>query len=243
MIRAALLVAVLGVLSLLAGCTTSQERSAQLASKAKAVAEAKRFRVGKTNRDLVRSQITLLRGQDANTVVVKVTNRTKQPQVLVPIGVDLYDAKGASLFTNRVDGLDAALNNIPVAEPGTTWWVNNQLPAGKVARTRGADWNVAHGGATRAAAAARQRREAQRRRGRGRGPRQGREPVAGAPAAPDDLRRCLRDGRPVAAGRSVIESSIPRAASANASPSTSPEIPAGHSWCSPRPSTLGGASQ
>ncbi len=244
MIRAALLVAVLGALSLLAGCTTSQERSAQLASKAKAVAEAKRFRVGKTNRDLVRSQITLLRGQDANTVVVKVTNRTKQPQVLVPIGVDLYDAKGASLFTNRVDGLDAALNNIPVAEPGTTWWVNNQLPAGKVARTRGADWNVAHGGATRAAAAARQRREAQRRRGRGRGPRQGREPVAGAPAAPDDLRRCPAR-RPPRGGRSIRDRKLnPKGGKRQRFAVYFTGDPSGAQLVfSAPPSTLGGASQ
>lgn len=244
MIRAALLVAVLGALSLLAGCTTSQERSAQLASKAKAVAEAKRFRVGKTNRDLVRSQITLLRGQDANTVVVKVTNRTKQPQVLVPIGVDLYDAKGASLFTNRVDGLDAALNNIPVAEPGTTWWVNNQLPAGKVARTR------VRIGTSRTAVP----RALPRLRVSGVKLSED-EGVAVARGKVENLspvlqRRltifavALRDGRPVAAGRSVIEKLNPKGGKRQRFAVYFTGDPSGAQLVfSAPPSTLGGASQ
>lgn len=120
----------------LAGCTTTQERSAELAKSAEKAAKAKRFNVGRTNPDIRAAHVTMLKGQDANAVVVKVVNRSKARQVLVPIGVDLYDAKRAALFTNRVDGLDAALNTLPVVEPGTSYWVNNQLPTTKAARTR-----------------------------------------------------------------------------------------------------------
>lgn len=120
----------------LAGCTTTQERSAELAKSAEKAAKAKRFNVGRTNPDVRAEQVTTLKGPDANAVVVKVVSRSKTPQVLVPIGLDLYDAKQASFFTNRVDGLDAALNNLQVVEPGTSYWVNNQLPTTKAARTR-----------------------------------------------------------------------------------------------------------
>jgi hypothetical protein len=121
---------------LLGGCTTTQERSAKLAAQAETAAQAKRFNVGRTNPVVKVRGVTLLTGPDANAVAVKVENTSNTTQVMVPIGVDLYDAKDQSLFTNRVDGLDAPLNNIPVVEPGVSWWVNNQLPPGKVARTR-----------------------------------------------------------------------------------------------------------
>lgn len=120
----------------LSACTTTQERSAALAQQAEGAAEAKRFNVGRTNSRITAEEVTTLKGDGANTVVVKLKSEAAAPQALVPIGVDLYDAKGTSLYTNRVDGLDAALNNVPVAEPGTTWWVNNQLPGAAADRTR-----------------------------------------------------------------------------------------------------------
>ena len=120
----------------LAGCTTTQERSAILSKNAAKVAKAKTFNVGRTNATLTAAKVTTLAGDGANTVVVKIENRGTKSQVLVPIGVDLYGAKKTSIYTNRIDGLDAPLNNIPVAEPGTSWWVNNQLPGEKATRTR-----------------------------------------------------------------------------------------------------------
>jgi hypothetical protein len=128
--------AVAALLLPLAGCTTTQERSAELAKSAEKAAKAKQFSVGKTNRAIRAASVTTLKGPDANAVVVKVVNRSGRPQVVVPIGVDLYDAKGTSFFTNRVDGLDAPLNNLPLAPAGTSWWVNNQLPTTTAARTR-----------------------------------------------------------------------------------------------------------
>lgn len=120
----------------LAGCTTTQERSAALAKSSEKAAKAKRFNVGRTNPVIRAASVTTLKGPDANAVVVKVVNRSKTSQVAVPIGLDLYDAKRTAFFTNRVDGLDAPLNTLPLAPPGTSWWVNNQLPATKASRTR-----------------------------------------------------------------------------------------------------------
>lgn len=118
------------------GCTTTQERSAELERNAAKAAEAKRFKVGRTNAELKAVEVTTLKGEGANAVVVKVASRADRAQVVVPIGVDLYDGNGTSFFTNRVEGLDTALNHVPVAEPGTTWWVHNQLPAQVADRTR-----------------------------------------------------------------------------------------------------------
>lgn len=140
MSRLPLRVAAAGVAALvvlpLAGCTTTQERSANLAKNAEKAAEAKRFQVGRTNPDVKVVSVTTIPGDSANAVVVKLENRSSTTQVVVPVALDLYDAKDTSIYTNRVDGLDQALNNIEVVPPGTSWWLNNQVPTTKAARTR-----------------------------------------------------------------------------------------------------------
>lgn len=121
--------------ALLAGCTTTQERSAAMSSEASEAAQAKRFVVGRTNRDVAVDGVKRLEGEDgATAIVVRIRNRSGKAQALVPIGVDLWDARKGSLYSNRVDGLDPALNNVPVAPPGVSYWVNNQLPATRPAR-------------------------------------------------------------------------------------------------------------
>lgn len=125
-----------GAALLLGGCTTTQERSALLSSQAEKAAEAKKFKVGKTSREVTVETVARLQGADAAAVVVRLDNRTGKAQTLLPIGLDLYDAKKVSLYTNRIDGLDPALNNVPVAPPGVSYWVNNQVPVAKPARTR-----------------------------------------------------------------------------------------------------------
>lgn len=244
MSRFALLLCACAALTVLSACTTSQERSAELASKAKAVAEAKRFRVGKTSRDLVRAQTTLLRGKDASAMVVKITNRGSRPQVVVPIGVDLYDADDESLYTNRVDGLDLALNNIPLAERGTTWWVNNQLPAGKPTRTRvriGTSRTAVPKAIPRMRVSAVKLSED--------------EGVAVARGKVENLspilqRRltifavALKGGRPVAAGRAVVEKLNPKGGKRQRFAVYFTGDPSGAQLVfSAPPSTLGGASQ
>lgn len=126
----------LAPLVLLGGCTTTQERSAALAKDAADAAEAKRFKVGRTNADVEAAQVSRLEGEGAAAIVVRIENTSKQPQIAVPIGLDLYDKGKVSLYTNRVDGLEPALNTLAVAPPGESWWVNNQVPADEPARTR-----------------------------------------------------------------------------------------------------------
>ncbi|MDO9356478.1 MAG: hypothetical protein Q7T55_22465 [Solirubrobacteraceae bacterium] len=129
-------VALAGCGLLLAGCTTTQERSAKMSSQAAKAAEAKKFNVGKTSRDVVAEDVVRLEGDGSAAVVVRLDNRTGQAQTMLPIGVDLYDAKKQSLYTNRIDGLDLALNTVSVAPPGVSYWVNNQVPVAKPERTR-----------------------------------------------------------------------------------------------------------
>lgn len=137
--RLLVVAAVLGAfvsLLALAGCTTTQERSSALAKNAAVAAEAKKFKVGKTNSDIEVDKVTRLQGDGASAIVVRVVNDSKATQVAVPIGLDLYDKAKTSLYTNRVDGLEPALNNLAVVPPGESWWVNNQVPADAPARTR-----------------------------------------------------------------------------------------------------------
>lgn len=135
-VRLIIVAALIGATVALAGCTTTQERSAALAEGAENAAEAKKFNVGKTNPDLEAADVVRLAGEGAAAVVVRVKNSSKATQVAVPIGLDLYAEDKSSIYTNRVDGLEPALNNLAVAPPGESWWVNNQIPTDEPARTR-----------------------------------------------------------------------------------------------------------
>ncbi|MBJ7472336.1 MAG: hypothetical protein JHD16_13600 [Solirubrobacteraceae bacterium] len=129
------MVAALALLAL-PGCTTTQERSAKMAENSETAAEAKRFNVGKTNPDVTAKDVTWIEGEGVGAVVVRVVNSSGSAQASVPIGLDLYTADKTSLYTNRIDGLEPALNMLPLAPPGESWWVHNQLPADKPARER-----------------------------------------------------------------------------------------------------------
>lgn len=119
----------------LAGCETTMEKSARLEVSGADLAQIETVKLGATNRDIEVLDKTILTDQYGTAVIVRVKNTGPQPQVDVPIQMDIKDPKGKSVFKNDTEGLEDGLLNIQVIESGQeTWWVHDQVfPNGKAA--------------------------------------------------------------------------------------------------------------
>ncbi|WP_320673095.1 hypothetical protein [Patulibacter defluvii] len=115
----------------LAGCTTTQELSAQRAKELGAVGSQHEplVRLGRATPGVRLGRPTLLGGADGAAVAIEVRNVGERALVDLPIGVRVR--RGAtSLYTNRTAGLDRELLRVTALRPGERLtWVNDQLPA------------------------------------------------------------------------------------------------------------------
>jgi hypothetical protein len=120
---------------LFAGCETTQEKSAKLEVSGAGLAQTDTVKLTASNREIEVVDKTVLTDQYGTAVIVRLRNTGTQPQVDVPIQVDIKDPKGKSVFKNDTEGLEDGLLNIQVIEPGKeTWWVHDQVfPMGKAA--------------------------------------------------------------------------------------------------------------
>lgn len=135
MIRALSIGLLLVASGLFAGCETTQEKSAKLEVSGAGLAQIDTVKLTATNREIEVLDKTVLTDQYGTAVIVRIRNIGSQPQVDVPIQIDVKDPKGKSVFKNDTEGLEDGLLNIQVAEPGQeTWWVHDQVfPTGKAA--------------------------------------------------------------------------------------------------------------
>ena len=135
MIRAASITALLVVAAAFAGCETTMEKSAKLEVSGAGLAQLETVKLGATNRDIEVLDKTILTDQYGTAVIIRLKNTGNQPQVDVPIQIDIKDPKGKSVFRNDTEGLEDGLLNIQVIEPGEeTLWVHDQVfPNGKAA--------------------------------------------------------------------------------------------------------------
>ncbi len=119
----------------LVGCETTMEKSARLEVLGADLAKPEKIEIGSVNRDIEVLDKAILTDQYGTAIVVRVKNVGTQPQVDVPIQIDVKDQKGKSIFRNDTEGLEDGLLNLQVIEPGQeTWWVHDQVfPNGKPA--------------------------------------------------------------------------------------------------------------
>jgi hypothetical protein len=117
----------------LAACETTQDKARALQEQGAAqVAAEVGVSVGKPNQAVKVVDSFVLSDQYGDAVAVELQNTSKQAQVNLPIVIDVLDAKGKSVYSNNVPGLDESLTHVPLLRPGeTTYWVNDQLqPSG-----------------------------------------------------------------------------------------------------------------
>jgi hypothetical protein len=116
----------------LAGCESTQEKSAKLKTKAKHLALATTgLQITKTSTQVAVVEAVPISGSEGSAVAVTLRNRSSRALREVPIAVTVTDASGRTLYANDAPGLESALISVPsIAPHQTLTWVDDQIPDG-----------------------------------------------------------------------------------------------------------------
>ncbi len=118
----------------MSACETTQQTSERLSKNAGTLLAAKGVKITRENVDVKVVSETVLRDENGVAAVVSVRN-TGPAQAKVPVLIAVSDAKGRSLYTNSIPGLDPSLTSLAVIGKGErTFWVNNQIPGATAPR-------------------------------------------------------------------------------------------------------------
>jgi hypothetical protein len=118
----------------LVACESTQSRSAELEKEgAKTLLADSGVKIQKESTDVKVRSATVLSDSNGAAVVVSLHNSSDKNLVEVPILVEVLDAKGKSVYTNAIPGIEPALAAVPyIPAGGDIEWVNDQvLAAGK----------------------------------------------------------------------------------------------------------------
>ncbi len=131
-----LAVALAGVALVVTGCESTQDKSAKIASELGPVKQEKGLKITEQSKDVKVVSTKLLSDQNGSAVVVRLRNESGDDLVGVPIAIDVLDAKGKSVYTNAIPGIESALAAVPfIPAGGEAEWVHDQvLAAGKPAK-------------------------------------------------------------------------------------------------------------
>jgi hypothetical protein len=116
----------------LAGCQTTQEKSARLEK------EAKHLSLATTGLSVTRPssvirvrEAVVLHGAESAAAVVVLANTSSRALARVPIAITVSDRSGKTVFSNDAPGLEAGLVSVAsLPAHAQAFWVDDQLPAG-----------------------------------------------------------------------------------------------------------------
>lgn len=114
----------------LAGCESSQSKSARLRSQAQRSAPEQGLRITRVNPDVEVVESTVL--TDASTkrsaAVITLHNRSRREVAALPLVFSLTDTGGRHVYTNASPGASSDLTTVPSLPPGGTLsWVHNAI--------------------------------------------------------------------------------------------------------------------
>ena len=117
------------VMVLLAGCESTQSKSAKLAKQnVGAAASEKGLNVSRQSKDVKVGLTATVTDQNGAAAVVEIRNATKRTLVGVPVLIEARDAKKKPVFKNDTPGLEPSLVSVAALAPGgSILWVNDQL--------------------------------------------------------------------------------------------------------------------
>lgn len=115
----------------LAGCESSQTKSARLAKQAVGAGKLSSVEAGPRNTAVRVAGTQVLRGRDGvAAVVVELRNTGRTPQVAVPVQIAVKDARRRTIYKNDLAGLQPALQQLAYLGPrDEAYWVHNQVVA------------------------------------------------------------------------------------------------------------------
>jgi hypothetical protein len=120
----------------LAGCESSQTKSARLAREGAGAAKLTAVAAGPRNREVRVARTKLLRGPDGTAAaVVELRNTGTRPQARVPVQISVRDGRGRPVYKNDLRGLQPALQQLAYLGAGRrAYWVHNQVLAARPPR-------------------------------------------------------------------------------------------------------------
>lgn len=128
--QAAALLAVAGLALGVAGCESTQDKSARLEAEGADLVKAKKVDLGQRNKQIEVLEKVVLSDQNGSAVAVVLRNKSKEGLSDATIGINVKDAKGKSVYRNDMAGIEFGLTHVPVVKPDSqVFWVNDQVLA------------------------------------------------------------------------------------------------------------------
>jgi hypothetical protein len=115
----------------LTGCQSTQDRSAELEEEGgMTLLAASGLKIEKESSEVKVVSTDLLTDPNGSAVVIGLHNSSQRNLVNVPILIDVLDAKGKSVYSNDIPGIEPALASVPyIPAGGEVEWVNDQVLA------------------------------------------------------------------------------------------------------------------
>jgi hypothetical protein len=112
-----------------AGCESSQAKSARLAKAPRASSSEKGIKVTKVNRDVRVVSTALVHDRYGSAAVVELRSQARTPEADLPLAFTVTDG-GRKVFANDSPGLADTLTHVPLLLPKEhVWWVHDQVSA------------------------------------------------------------------------------------------------------------------
>lgn len=125
-VRAFAVVALLALV--VAGCESSQDKSARLAKLGGKAFNRKGLEVGRQNPNVKVGRTFVLQDKNGAATVVELRNVSPAALVNVPVSIDVLAAGGKSVFKNDAPGLEPSLVSAPLLPAKSEFtWVNDQV--------------------------------------------------------------------------------------------------------------------
>jgi hypothetical protein len=113
-----------------AGCESTQARSARLARSPGRAAHEQGVKVTTRNPAVRVVATSLVHDRFGTAAVIELRSRAKQPQAALPLTFVVQGAGGRREFANDGPGLEDALTHVPLLRPGErAFWVHDQVQA------------------------------------------------------------------------------------------------------------------
>jgi hypothetical protein len=129
----------LPLVGVLAGCESSQGRSARLQREgAKLILNQRGLVVHGVNRTIRVLQAGVVTDANGTAAALVLRNLDSKPSGSVPIAIDVVDPKGKSVFANTAPGLESSLVSVASLPPrrDVTWVDDQVIPTGAASSVR-----------------------------------------------------------------------------------------------------------
>jgi hypothetical protein len=118
------------VLLALAGCATTQDKSARLKREGKGLLREKGLSIARANAKVRVLGTAVLHDRYGTAAVVELENDSPRDMANVPVAIDVRGADGKTVYRNNAGGLDAGLVSVSLLPHGRrVIWINNQVVA------------------------------------------------------------------------------------------------------------------